>query len=163
MNETSAGETFDEQELAASARAIIDRIAYMTLATADADGFPWASPVWYAPEAYTEFFWVSDPQARHSRNLAVRPQLGIVIFDSTVPIGAGQGVYIEARAETVVEPELQRGMEIFSRRSEAQGGHRWTRADVIEPARLRLYRAVAGQTFALTANDRRLPVTIPQA
>ena len=28
---------------------------------------------------------VSRPEARHSRNLAVRPQLAIVIFDSTVP------------------------------------------------------------------------------
>ena len=52
---------------AAIARAIIDAGRYMTLATADADGLPWASPVWFAPAGYREFFWVSDPEARHTR------------------------------------------------------------------------------------------------
>ena len=32
----------------------------MTLATADADGVPWASPVWYAPDGYSELLWVSQ-------------------------------------------------------------------------------------------------------
>ena len=31
------------------------------------------------------FFWVSHPEATHSQNLRERPELGIVIFDSTVP------------------------------------------------------------------------------
>ena len=70
----------------------------MTLATADAAGVPWASPVWYAPRGYSELFWVSYPDARHSRNLAERPQLSIVIFDSTVAPGHGQAVYMEAEA-----------------------------------------------------------------
>ena len=43
------------------ARAIIDGGRYMVLATADAAGVPWASPVWYAPRGYSELFWVSDP------------------------------------------------------------------------------------------------------
>src|SRR5215211_3043194 len=69
------------------AREIIDANRYMTLATADGDGRPWASPVWYAHQGYTDLYWVSRPEARHSRNLAVRPEVGIVIFDSTVPVG----------------------------------------------------------------------------
>lgn len=56
-------------DLDALAREIIDVNRYMTLGTADAGGRPWVSPVWYAPEDQLEFFWVSDPQARHSRNL----------------------------------------------------------------------------------------------
>ena len=44
-----------ETDLAALAREIIDSNQYMTLATADADGRPWASPVWFAHERYTEF------------------------------------------------------------------------------------------------------------
>jgi hypothetical protein len=51
-------------------RAIIDAHQYMTLATADAHGTPWASPVWCATDDYREFFWVSSPAARHSHNLA---------------------------------------------------------------------------------------------
>ena len=73
----------------------------MTLATADADGVPWASPVWFAPDGYSELLWVSDPNARHSRNIAVRPQIAIVIFDSRQTPGDGLAVYMEARAEQV--------------------------------------------------------------
>jgi Pyridoxamine 5'-phosphate oxidase len=67
------------------------RNSYMRLGTADADGLPWASPVWYASASYREFFWVSKPRARHSRNVTVRPEVAIVIFDSTVPMGTGEG------------------------------------------------------------------------
>jgi nitroimidazol reductase NimA-like FMN-containing flavoprotein (pyridoxamine 5'-phosphate oxidase superfamily) len=77
----------DQADLSAIARTIIDSNDYMVLATADESGLPWASPVWYAPEEYRELFWVSSPEARHSRNLAARPELAIVIFDSTVAVG----------------------------------------------------------------------------
>jgi nitroimidazol reductase NimA-like FMN-containing flavoprotein (pyridoxamine 5'-phosphate oxidase superfamily) len=91
------GEPPSDQDLADLARGIIDANRYMTLATADRDGRPWASPVWFAHQGYTEFLWISRPEARHSRNLAVRPELAIVIFDSTVPAGQGQAVYVEAQ------------------------------------------------------------------
>jgi len=35
-----------------------------------------------APDGYAEFFWVSAAEAAHPRNIAARPQVGIVIFDS---------------------------------------------------------------------------------
>ena len=54
----------------AAARAIIDEIAFMTLATVDAQGAPWASPVWFAHADYSEFLWVSRPETRHSQNIA---------------------------------------------------------------------------------------------
>ena len=57
----------------AAGRSIVDANLYMVLATADADGRPWASPVYFAVEDYTELFWVSSPDVTHSRNLAVRP------------------------------------------------------------------------------------------
>src|SRR6266511_754336 len=87
------------QDLAVVARDIIDSNRYMTLATADGDGRPWAAPVWYAHEGYSDFLWVSRPEARHSRNLTSRPGLAIVIFDSTVLVGGAQVVYLEAVAE----------------------------------------------------------------
>ncbi|HWM22686.1 MAG TPA: pyridoxamine 5'-phosphate oxidase family protein, partial [Ilumatobacteraceae bacterium] len=66
----------EANELTAQARAILDANRYMTLATADESGVPWASPVWFASADYRAFFWVSAPGARHSRNLAARPQVG---------------------------------------------------------------------------------------
>ena len=91
----------DVSEREAMARAIVDGNRYMTLGTADAGGLPWASPVWFAPASYRELFWVSKPGARHSQNIAARPEVGIVIFDSTVPISTGKAVYMAALAEEV--------------------------------------------------------------
>ena len=153
----------DQADLAAIARTIIDSNSYMTLATADETGLPWASPVWYAPAEYREFFWVSSPEAQHSRNLATRPQLAIVIFDSTVASGTGQGVYMSAVAEQPTGDELIRGIEIFSRRSEAQGARAWTREDVLPTAPIRLYRATVSEHSMLdpaASPDRRMPVTL---
>jgi nitroimidazol reductase NimA-like FMN-containing flavoprotein (pyridoxamine 5'-phosphate oxidase superfamily) len=147
-----------QQELGAIAKAIIDSNRYMTLGTADASGVPWVSPVWYAPVEYRHFLWVSSPEARHSRNLAARPQVSIVIFDSQAAVGAGQGVYISGAAAELGGDELERGIEIFSRRSEAQGARAWTREDVRPPARHRLYRVVASEHFVLTAGDQRTRV-----
>ena len=81
-------------DLAADARRLIDAGVYMTLATSDAGGRPWASPVWFAHEDHARFLWVSKPEARHSRNLAARPLAAIVIFDSTPRQGPPEAVRV---------------------------------------------------------------------
>ena len=139
------------------AREIIDANRYLTLATADESGRPWASPVWYAHAGYREFFWASKPEARHSRNLAARSEVGVVIFDSHVP-GTAQAVYMEATAGQVEDVDLERGMEIFNSRSVAQGLPVWALDDVRPPARHRLYRASAEAQFVLDSFDQRIPV-----
>ena len=147
-------------DLRALLTTIVDANRYMTLATADETGRPWASPVWFATADYRELFWVSKPEARHSRNLAVRPSLGIVIFDSTQPPGTGRGVYLEATAREVPESELERGLAVFAQASEADGAGAWGRSDLEPPARLRLYHALAAEHFVLSAGDERLPVQL---
>jgi hypothetical protein len=143
-----------------TARAIIDASLYMVLATADEAGRPWASPVYFANSGYTEFFWVSSPDAVHSRNIAVRPQVSIVMFDSQVPIGTGQGVYMAAVAQQAAGAVLDRGLEVFSRRSLAHGGGPFTGEDVGAEAGLLLYRAT-GHDHSILANDGRADHRIP--
>jgi Pyridoxamine 5'-phosphate oxidase len=149
----------NEQEPAAIARAIVDDNKYMVLATADGSGRPWASPVWYAPQSYRELLWVSASDTTHSRNLDERRELSIVIFDSSVPIGTGVGVYMRAVANELAGDVRAEAIEIFSRRSLAHGGHAWTLDDVQAPARVRLYRATAVEQY-LGQNDRRVLVTL---
>jgi hypothetical protein len=145
----------------AMARAIVDGNSYLTLGTADAAGVPWASPVWYAAASYREYFWVSRHGARHSQNIAVRPEVAIVIFDSTVPINTGKAVYMAASAEQVADDgEIARGIAVFSERSVAQGARIWTPEDVGPSGRVRLYRARASEQFVLSPEDERLPVTL---
>jgi hypothetical protein len=146
-----------ERDLGELARSIVDSNRFMALATADVSGRPWASPVWYAPRGYGELFWVSSPEARHSLNLAQRPELGIVIFDSHEP-GGWKAVYMSAVAEQVAD--VDEGIEVFARRSAEQGLPVWTRDDVLPPAKHRLYRAMVHEHFVLDDHDERLPVTL---
>jgi uncharacterized protein YhbP (UPF0306 family) len=153
----------NQQNLGAIARAIIEANMYMVLGTADKTGRPWVSPVYYASAGYNEFYWVSSPEARHSRNLATRPQVSIVIFDSQAPIGTGQGVYMSAMAEELKDIELERGIEIYSRTSLGHGGHEWKQDDVQLPALYRLYRATVSEHSILDPGghpDHRTPVTM---
>lgn len=151
-------------ERARSARQIIDTTQYMVLATADASGRPWASPVWFAHRDYREFVWVSSPAVRHSRNIAERPQVGVVIFNSQVPIGTGQGVYLSCVATVVPDSELGEALEVFNYRSLASGGEALARTDVQGPAsEFRLYRAVADEAFMLAKDgqpDHRVPIQL---
>jgi nitroimidazol reductase NimA-like FMN-containing flavoprotein (pyridoxamine 5'-phosphate oxidase superfamily) len=151
-------------DLAATAREIIDGSLYMVLGTADEAGSPWVSPVYFAVSDYTDFYWVSLPDAQHSRNLAARPEISIVVFDSSVPIGTGQGVYMSARAEELSGAELERGIEIFLRRTLEHGGKKqWSAEDVRPPAPHRLFRASATQHWTLDPSakpgDQRTTVT----
>jgi hypothetical protein len=73
-----------------------------------------------------------------------------------VPIGGAEAVYMDAVAEQLVGSELERAIEIYSRRSQDVGARAWTRADVTPPARLRLYRAVASARYVLGPGDRRI-------
>jgi hypothetical protein len=150
-----------DEDRGAFAQRIIDQNLYMVLGTADASGRPWATPVYFAPSGYGEFFWVSSPEATHSRNIAVRPEIGIVIFDSGAPIGTGQGVYMTAVAEEVAGPDVEHGIEVFSRRSLGHGGEAWTAEDV--RSERRLYRALASEHSMLAKDgrpDHRIPVEL---
>jgi len=116
--------------------------------------------VYYAHEGYASFYWVSSPEATHSRNLVGRPEVSIVIFDSRTPVGSGQGVYISAVAEELMGADLDRGITTFSGRSEAHGAGEWNVEDVRPPARHRLYRATASEHWVLGPQDRRMAVSV---
>ena len=151
----------NQQDLVAIAHTIIDSNMYMVLGTADVSGQPWVSPVYYAASEYTEFYWVSSPEVRHSRNIAVRSQISIVIFDSQAVIGTGQGVYMSAIAEELTVVDLERGIEIFSRSSLAHAGREWKPEDVGETTLYRLYRATALEHWVrdpVGRPDHRTPV-----
>ena len=132
------------------AREVLAANSYVVLSTADAEGVPWASPVWFAHEDSAELFWVSHPGARHSQNIAARPQIAMVVFDSTAAPLTGQGVYLTATAEQLTEPDaIERGIGVFSRRSVRGGGGAMDSGDVAGRARLRLYRATVQEAWIL--------------
>jgi hypothetical protein len=139
-------------DLAAVGRAIIDGSLYMTLGTADEHGRPWVSPVYFAAAGYTEFYWISSPEADHSRNLARRPEVSIVLFDSRVPAYSGQAVYLSAAAVELAADELERGLEVYPGPPQ-RGGRPMTAGQLRPPAPYRLYRATASRHWMLCPRD----------
>jgi hypothetical protein len=145
------------------ARHILDTSSYMVVGTADEAGTPWASPVWYAHRDYRDFFWVSRPDVRHSHNIAVRPEIGMVAFDSSVRPGKGQGVYMRATARELQRADLESGLEVYVARSAADVGWRPTIADVSGSGPYRLYRATAIEHSMLAKDgqpDHRVEVAL---
>ena len=132
------------------AKEIIDSNRYMVLGTADEAGVPWVTPVWYAHVDYRRFLWISAPDRRHSRNVAARSEVSIVIFDSQVAVGDARAVYMSAVAEELSGEELDAGAQLFASATRAQGLTReWTLDDMRPPAPYRLYRASVSQHWVL--------------
>ena len=150
-------------DLDAVARGIIDANLYMTIGTTDDHGRPWVSPVYYSCSRYAQFFWISAPEAAHSRNVALRPDVSMVIFDSTVPPNTGQAVYMAAVAEELTGmADFAAALEVYNWRfaDPAAHGLRVLQATDLEPpARHRLYRATASEHWILDATDTRVPVS----
>lgn len=138
----------------------IDANVYMTLATVDETGQPWASPVFFASADYHDFYWISAPDTTHSRNLAVRPQLSIVIFNSQLRPGAGQAkaVYMSGVAGLVEDAEVDRGLEIYPGAPE-RGGRQIPAATLRPPGPYRLYRATVSQHSMLCQRPDGQPCT----
>jgi nitroimidazol reductase NimA-like FMN-containing flavoprotein (pyridoxamine 5'-phosphate oxidase superfamily) len=138
-----------QDELSDHARSVIDSNRYMALGTADEDGHPWVSPVWFASEDYRTFHWVSSPDSKHSRNLDLRPEVAIAIFDSSVPVGAAQAVYMKGLAKELTGNELEPGLEVFDRVSREDIGREWGLDDVQGSALVRLYRVTVSEHWVL--------------
>ena len=156
--------TQQQPDLDAVARAILDTNNYMTLGTADADGHPWVSPVFFAAASgYRDLYWISSPEATHSRNLAARHELSIVVFDSKAPVGTGQAVYMAATAAELSGADLDRGLQVYPGEAGRRAGARdRAPADLVAPSLYRLYRASVTQHWVLdpgAAPDQRTPVS----
>jgi nitroimidazol reductase NimA-like FMN-containing flavoprotein (pyridoxamine 5'-phosphate oxidase superfamily) len=143
------------------ARTVLDGNSFMTLATADAEGLPWATPVWFATEDYRSLYWVSAPDTRHSLNLAVRPEISVVVYDSTQRPGNVTAVYMTGTAGLAVD--IAEGIGVFSRGAVREGIGAWGIERVTGDARLRLYRALVAEHYILDPDatiDTRVPVTL---
>lgn len=121
-------------------RAVIDAVRYMTLATTGLDGTAWATPVYFATSDHRDFYWMSSPRTTHSRNLAHRPQVSAVIFDTTQAPGTGSAVWMAGRAEQVSTADLTAALAIYPDRRDHAAS--MVRADRVQgDAPYRLYRA----------------------
>lgn len=85
---------------------------------------------------------MSSPDAQHSRNVRVRPDVQIVVFDSSTVPGDSEAVYIGAAAREVREHELPELLaEAFD--PDTRGARAFTPEELSGDSDLRLYVATA--------------------
>jgi pyridoxine/pyridoxamine 5'-phosphate oxidase len=124
------------------AKRIIAQNRYLTLATVNAQGHPWASPVYFSTYGYAEFYWMSQNDALHSQNLKIHPSVAMVIFDTQQPVGTGQAVYISAQAEELSPPSDERALLVYPGPAK-RGGRAIKLEQIRRPSHYRIYHASA--------------------
>jgi nitroimidazol reductase NimA-like FMN-containing flavoprotein (pyridoxamine 5'-phosphate oxidase superfamily) len=149
-------------------RSVVDGNRYMVLGTVEADGQPRLSPVYFTHDAYRAFYWVSAPGARHSLNVARRPAVSLVIFDSSSAPGQSEAAYLSATARRVPDEDLAAECAAAFR-GVGKGARPFAPEELsdADDAELRLYRAdaasyevhIRGSHPTLGAGiDKRVPV-----
>ena len=120
---------------------------YLVLATADEDGRPWATPVFFGRLDAEQLCWVSSPESRHSRNIAARSAIAITVFDSAVAVGQAEAAYFEADAAAAVGDEVAAVLDALNAKLPAA---KQLSADDLGPdGRLVAYRAQLRRRFVL--------------
>ncbi len=131
-------------ELNRRARDVLDTNRYIVLGTIDDDGRPRVSPVYYNHADYRDFYWVSSRKSHHSRNVAARPQVSFVVFDSSVtPAQGPQAVYVDAAAAEVAESDLPEECARAFAHLRGDGARAFAPEELSGAEDLRLYRARA--------------------
>ncbi len=107
-----------ETENLKTAKKVLEKIPYMTLATVTPDGQPWNSPVYTAYTKDYTFYWASDQANIHSQNIKNNSNVFAVIFDSTASANTGFGIYLKGKATIVTNPiEMLQAMTLLYTRA----------------------------------------------
>jgi len=153
-------------DLGELARTTLASNRFMVLGTVDPSGRPRVSPVWFSLVNHEVVYWLSSPDAHHSRNIEVRPEVSIVVFDSSASPETGQAVYLEATASRVPDDELADGCAMAFRDVDAELSYT---PESLADEPFVLYRArvtaseihVRGRDFGDgTGADQRVPVQL---
>ena len=125
---------------------------YLTIATISEDGKLWNTPVFTAYDGDYNFYWGSDRNSQHSKNIKAKEDVFLVIYDSTVAAGKGEGVYIEA-----IATELEHSQEIecahYLLETRHQPASYWRLEEVQGNAPIRLYKAKPKKVWMNTEGE----------
>lgn len=93
---------------------VLDKGYLLSLATTD-DGGVWVADVIFVHDDEFRIYWMSDPESRHSRAIAVNPQVAGAITVS----GRGQdniGIQFAGTAERIAGPRHDLAVKHFTKR-----------------------------------------------
>jgi nitroimidazol reductase NimA-like FMN-containing flavoprotein (pyridoxamine 5'-phosphate oxidase superfamily) len=129
------------KDLSKRAKEIISQIQYVTIASVDEDGLPWNAPVFSAYDENYNFYWGTHKDSQKAKNIRANNNVFLVIYNSTVPSGTGEGVYVRAKVHEVIEPdEVKRVYDLL--KSRHAPAHFWEWEAIGKSGPIRFYKAV---------------------
>lgn len=114
------------------AREIIKTNQYLTIASSDKKGSPWASAVVYSYDKDWNLYFLSIPSSNHCQNIKNREKVVVAIFDSHQLFGQGVGLQIEGEAVEVNTRDTGGSIKIFFERKFLYGGPSHSSKDYIK-------------------------------
>jgi general stress protein 26 len=127
------------------AKEIIEKISYITIASVAKDGQPWNAPVFAAYDEQYNFYWGTYRGSQKSKNIQNNKNVFLVVYDSTVSPGKGEGVYIKATATELEDPkEIEFAHKLLWDRHVTPY---WKLEQVEGDTPIRLYKAVPEQVW----------------
>jgi uncharacterized protein YhbP (UPF0306 family) len=150
-------------KIAATARRLLDASTLCAIATVTPNGSAYLNTAYFAWSRDFDIVWLSEPRARHSRNLHANTSVAIVVYDSTQTWGKpDRGIQLFGSAREFKGENANELETLYTKRFP-----NFTAADlsaygfyVFRPRRLKLFdeRALGAGTFvtARLTGDRRL-------
>lgn len=128
---------------AEKAKQILEDNIYCVIASASKDGEPWISPVFYGYDEDYNIYWISDKDAKHSVLIRNNPQVSIAIFNSQLPEGKADCVYLQAKVEEINNSiEAEKGFKIRDKRAKVEGFKVKSVEEVTGNGQWRVYKAI---------------------
>ena len=108
------------EDLVAKSKRILGESMYATLATCSKNGVPHVSPVYTGHDDKYNLYFSSSEDSQHIKNIKENNQVSLVIFNSMVPRGKGEGLYMQATVEELTtEEEVRDSYTYFYGRNDA--------------------------------------------
>lgn len=101
-----------QEELNKTARGIIRNNIYLTLATTDGED-PWASPLFYTVDKEYNFYYISQLNSLHSKNIAMNPSVSFAIFNTRQKEGEGNGVQARGVVKLIKDSQIKEAMKWY--------------------------------------------------
>lgn len=135
-------------KLVKKAKAEINEILYLTIATVDENASPWNAPVYSAFDKQYHFYWMSSLTSQHSKNIHLNKKIFGVIYNSAVPEGTGFGVYLRGESRALESNDIDtinHGIEVMEAR--VHSSDRPPASNYLAPNPRRVYEFIPHQIW----------------
>ncbi len=140
--------------IAAAARRLLDASTLCAIATVSSAGRAHVNTAYFAWSRELDLVWLSDPHARHSRNVRANSSVAIAVFDSNQIWGKpDRGIQLFGSARELPPKAAREAERIYAGRFPecGQDDFEWYRLYRFRPRRLKVFdeRALGGGVFII--------------